>query len=101
VNNYLIPANSKKSALILGLFNPEDLIILGIGIGVSTVLLLSLNLGSFVTTAIALAPGLVCMFLVVPIPNYHNVLQLLRNIYKFFTKKRIYKWRGWWIYGGE
>jgi len=101
MNNYLIPANSKKSALILGLFNPEDLIILGSGIGVSTVLLISLDLGSMGTTAIALAPALVCMFLVIPIPNYHNVLQLIRNIYKFFTKKRIYKWRGWWIYGGE
>ena len=27
-NNYLIPANSKKSQLILGLFNPTDLWIL-------------------------------------------------------------------------
>jgi len=101
MNNYLIPANSKKSALIFGLFNPEDMIILGIGIGISIILLLILNISIMSQVIIALIPGVFCMFLVVPIPNYHNVLQLLRNIYKFFTKKRIYKWRGWWIYGGE
>jgi len=100
--NYLIPANSKKSALILGLFNPLDLIIFGVGAGVSLLLIIIFPLDKFIITAIFLIPGLVAGFLVVPVPNYHNVLQLLRNIYGFFiTKRRVYKWRGWWIYGDE
>ena len=39
----MIPANSKKSMLILGLFNVTDLIIFGTGIVVSFVLMLSVS----------------------------------------------------------
>ena len=37
MNNYLIPANTKKSQLSFGLFNKVDLIILGIGTAAITI----------------------------------------------------------------
>ena len=43
-NEYLIPANSKKSMLILGFFNPTDLIIFGSGCLVTFILLIILSL---------------------------------------------------------
>jgi len=39
-NNYLIPANSKKSQLILGFFTPIDLTIFLIGVGITIILLI-------------------------------------------------------------
>ena len=33
-NTYLIPANTKKSMLIFGVFNTVDMIIFGVGIGI-------------------------------------------------------------------
>ena len=38
--NYLIPANTKKSKLILGFFTPVDLIIFGVGVSVTIIMLL-------------------------------------------------------------
>ena len=38
-NQYLIPANSKNSMLILGLFNTVDLIICGTGMTLTIILL--------------------------------------------------------------
>ena len=37
---FLVPANSKRSALIFGFFKPVDLIIFGVGTGLSLILLL-------------------------------------------------------------
>jgi len=39
MNGFLIPANSKKSMLIFGLFNGFDLIVLAIGIVITIILL--------------------------------------------------------------
>ena len=95
---FLIPANSKKSELILGLFTRVDLILLLTGLGLTTILIIALqgeleNLGQIIGVLI---PGLIAIFLVFPIPNYHNVLQVIINMYSFFfVKQRIYKWRGW------
>ena len=44
---------------------------------------------------ICLIPLLVTGFLVVPIPNYHNILTLIREIIDFFYGRRNYKWEGW------
>ena len=38
-NDYLIPANSKKSMLILGMFDSTDLIIAGTGFTITLILL--------------------------------------------------------------
>ncbi len=97
-NNYLIPANSKKSALILGFFTPVDLVIFGIGCTITLGLLFLFNdrmdMGLLL---LVLSPALVATFLVMPVPNYHNVLQLLTNIIVFaFGRKRLY-WKGWCI----
>ena len=37
-------------------------------------------------------------FLVIPIPNYHNVMCALQSIIKFFSERRNYVWKGWCFY---
>lgn len=97
-HNYLIPANSKKSMLILGFFTGVDLIIFGLGCTITLILLFMFNdkvaIGQLV---LILSPALVSAFLVMPVPNYHNILQLITNIVMFgFSRKRLY-WKGWCI----
>ena len=95
-NNYLIPANSKKSMLYLNLFNKTDLIIFGSGI-LATLILIMLNLSttSMKEVILILAPVLVCSFLVIPLPNVHNVRTFIKNVYLYFTNRRTYYWKGW------
>ena len=102
-NDYLIPANSKKSMLYLNLFNRTDLIIFGSGILAFTILLIiNFKTNDFRKTMITIAPLLFCSFLVIPLPNVHNVRTLIKNIYIFFTNRRTYYWKGWSIgYGKE
>jgi len=95
MNNYLIPANSKKSLLIFGVFNKIDLIMFGIGISVTLLLLLILPVDKIVFAVIAIAPGLITGFLVLPIPNYHNMLTIIREGFNFFTQRRNFIWKGW------
>lgn len=97
-HNYLIPANSKKSMLILGFFTPVDLTIFVIGCTFTLIMLFvfnnKLDIGSML---LLLSPALIATFLVMPVPNYHNVLQLLTNIITFiFGRKRLY-WKGWCV----
>lgn len=93
--NYLIPANSKKGMLIFGLFTKFDLILFAVGV-VTTILMLLIIAPETLTTAIiCLSPLFVCAFLVIPIPNYHNVLTLIREMIDFFYSRRNYKWKGW------
>ncbi len=100
-NQYLIPANAKKSMLIFGLFNVRDLIIFGSGIVVSFILLLVLPVAELVFAIIALAPVLVTGFLVFPIPNYHNTLTFLTSFYTFITTRQKFIWKGWCCRDGE
>lgn len=93
--NYLIPANTKKGQLILGLFRPFDLILFGSGVLVSILLLSFLPLGDVWVTILALAPGLVTGFLVLPVPYYHNMLNIIVELYEFITNRQTYKWKGW------
>ena len=95
MNNYLIPANSKKSLLIFGVFNKIDLIMFGIGISATLLLLLILPVDKIVFAVIAIAPGLITGFLVLPIPNYHNMLTIIREGFNFFTQRRNFIWKGW------
>lgn len=99
---YLIPANSKKSELILGLFTPVDLILFSCGVGLTVLLLLAIHTTTLTGMVVILLPALISAFLVFPIPNYHNVLQLIINIYTFFfVRQRTYKWRGWCYKNGN
>lgn len=95
MNSYLIPANSKKSMLHFGLFTTSDLIIFGVGLGVSLLLLMILDVGKLSMALIAIAPGSICGFLVMPIPNYHNIRTFIKLAWEFFTTRQKYIWKGW------
>lgn len=100
-NNYLIPANSKKSQLILGVFNPVDLIVFLTGVGISTLLLLIIKTDELPILIGLASPAIISAFLIAPVPNYHNVMTLLGNIYKFFSGRKKYYWRGWCVKYGD
>lgn len=100
-NNYLIPANSKKSKLIFGFFTPVDLALFGTGVGLTLILLLVIQSADLAIMFMILSPALITGFLVLPVPNYHNVLQFIINVYTFFSEKRKYVWRGWYYHGEE
>ena len=95
MNNYLIPANSKKSQLILGFFRGIDLILFGSGVGITLILLLTIQSANMGVMILILAPALITGFLVMPVPNYHNVLQFIVNVYTYFSERRRYYWKGW------
>lgn len=100
-NNYLIPANSKKSQLILGFFTGFDLFIFLIGVGLSVILLMIIKSNNIAVMLGLASPAIVSAFLVAPIPNYHNVMTLIGNIYRFYTGRKKYYWRGWCVRDGE
>lgn len=92
---FLIPANSKKSELYFGVFNTFDLILFCSGVGITILLMMVITTNDFWVMIMILIPSLVVSFLVFPVPYYHNVLQLIINIYTYFSRQRIYKWGGW------
>ncbi len=100
-NQYLIPANSKKSQLILGFFTPVDLVLFGSGVGITILLLLIIQSANIYIMVLILSPALITGLLVLPIQYYHNVLQFLTNIYTFYSEQRRYIWKGWSIGDGE
>ena len=95
MNIFIIPANSKSGKLLFNIFRPFDLILASVGLVVSVILVLAIAPKSLLTMIICFAPGLVCGALVVPIPNYHNVLIVLQEAISFFSNRRNYKWEGW------
>lgn len=95
MNGYLVPANAKKGTLIFNIFRPFDLILFSSGVAVSLLLLALVDSSNLVAVIIGLLPGCICGLLVFPIPNYHNVLCALISIYKFYTERRRYVWKGW------
>jgi len=92
---FLIPANSKKSMLIFGLFNGVDLLIFSVGAGTSLLLLMIVGPSEALDTFIVLIPALVAILLVSPIPNYHNVRTIIKSIWEFFTNRQVFVWKGW------
>lgn len=93
--NYLIPANAKRGTLIFGMFTKFDLNLVGGGAVITILLLALIAPQTFNMALICLLPLFTTAFLVVPIPNYHNVLTLIREIIDFFYGRRNYKWEGW------
>lgn len=93
--NYLIPANTKKGQLILGIFRKFDLILFGTGVFITIVLLAIMPLTSTIVTIFVLSPAVICGFLVMPVPYYHNMLNIIIEAYEFLTNRQIYKWKGW------
>lgn len=94
-NNYLIPANSKNGQLILNMFKPFDLAILGIGSLITVIFLFIFKADSVTMIVVKLLPITLSLLLVMPIPHYHNVLTFIREAYIFYTSQNQYKWRGW------
>lgn len=95
---YLIPANSKKSMMLFGMFYPFDLLLFGVGVLITMILLIALPMESLVVSIIAISPGLITGLLVFPIPNYHNTLTVLMDAWKFYTTdSRKYIWKGWCV----
>ena len=95
--DFLIPANSKKSMLIFGVFELFDLILFACGIGISVLLLLLINPNSLLVAIIDIAPALITGFLVMPIPNYRNTRILLMEVYSFYTRREKFIWKGWCV----
>ena len=96
-NKFLIPANTKRGQLIMSIFRPIDLWIFLAGVFTSFALLLlmsTLRISGW-WNILAVFPGLIAVGLVIPIPNYHNVMVCIGEIISFYTNNRNYKWRGW------
>ena len=101
MNQFLIPANTKKSKLILGFFTLIDLIVFGTGCLITIILLFVFQSMSFQVALLVLLPAVIGAFLVAPVPNYLNVMQLLTNIILFVLNRKRYYWKGWCMYDGK
>ena len=99
--NYLIPANTKKGELILGIFRGCDLILFGVGILLTLVLLVSMPMNDTMQVVLVMLPAGVCTFLIIPIPNYHNILTIILECYAFLTNRQRYVWKGWCVNDGK
>ena len=95
MNGFLIPANSKKSMLIFGLFETFDLLLVGIGVSMSFLLFLILPTEEMIYLILTLAPGMITIFLVLPVPYYQNVRTFIRIVYNYFTTRQKFIWKGW------
>ena len=92
--SYLVPANTKKSLLILSVLRPfPDTIILGVGIAITVIALMIIgNNTSIGITLLACIPMIISLALVLPIPNYHNTLVALQSVINFYKGRRNYIW---------
>ena len=95
MNMFLIPANSKNGKLIFSIFTKFDLILEISGLAVTILSMLLFSPNSARGLLLCLIPGLVTTALVVPIPNYHNVYTVFKEMIEFFYQRRNYKWEGW------
>ena len=92
----LVPANAKKSMLIAGFLRPvPDLALVLTGVSITVILLLVFDSNVFWIALLCCIPALICIFLVLPIPKYHNMMCFIADFFKFYTERRIYKWKGW------
>ncbi len=104
MNGYLIPANANRGKLIFGFFRKIDLIVFGSGVIATFIMLLTFQnaLSNIWIAILILAPALVTGLLVLPVPNQHNVMVVLGEIYKFyFVNRNKFVWKGWCVLNGE
>ena len=92
---YLIPANTKRGRLIFGWFRPFDLALFGSGILVTFVLLGFVPVSGAWSIILILAPAVITGFLVMPVPYYHNMLNIIVELYEYLTNRQTYRWKGW------
>lgn len=99
---YLIPANSKNGKLIFNVFRPFDIILGFIGLAISMLLLVVVPMdGNLFLLGLGLLPGGLTTILVLPIPNYHNVLIFFSEMFTYLQNPKIYMWKGWCIRNGQ
>ena len=103
MNKFLIPANANRGKLILGFFRLIDLFIFLGGVGATFILLLAFQyqLSELPITVLVLSPACVAGFLVMPIPYQHNMRVFIVIVYRFFSSRRRYWWKGWCEPHGE
>lgn len=97
MNNFLIPANTKRGQLIFSIFRPVDLIIFAIGLTMTLILLAFFQTTTAGLLILTLLPAAIAAFLVLPIPNYHNMLIIITEMINFISNNQRYIWRGWCI----
>ncbi len=96
MNSSLVPANTKKSTLILGMFRMvPDVVIVATGTVMTVVLLAFLSNNGVTALILSLIPMFIGVLLVLPIPQYHNTLCAIQSILGFYQGRRKYVWRGW------
>ena len=76
----------------------SDLIMFGTGAAITLLLLVLVDSNDTIMILLSCLPVGITGLLVVPIPNYHNVLCAIQSIFKFYTERRNYIWRGWCFY---
>lgn len=74
---------------------PIDLIIFGSGLTVTFILVMILPMQITWVSILAILPGIITGILVLPIAYYHNVRQLIVEIFQYFTKRNRFIWKGW------
>lgn len=62
---------------------------------VTVVLLAFMPLTNTWVTILVVSPAVICGFLVTPVPYYHNILNIIVEMYEFFTSTQTYHWKGW------
>ena len=97
MGNYLIPANSKKSMLIFGVFTTFDLMVFGTGVLFTMILLLTIKTDNIYIMILLILPALSTGTMVMPIPNYHNVAGFLSSLFDYYSNRRNYIWKGWCV----
>ena len=100
-NIYLIPANTKRGGLIFGYFRPVDLGIFLTGVLISILLIIIFGSEDITKVLLVLSPAFICTFLVLPVPNYHNMLVIILEIWDFFTTRQKFIWKGWCSSSGK
>jgi len=94
----LVPANAKKSMLVLGFLRPmPDLVILITGILATVIIMLLIDTEDIIITICACLPAFIGVASILPIPNYHNVLVAIGSVIKYYNNRRNYIWKGWCI----
>ena len=95
MNQYLIPANSKKGQLIFTIFRPIDLGVLLVGATLTLGFMFVLPGDDLGVLIVKLLPIAISALLVMPIPYYHNGLVFITEAFLYLYNQKKYHWRGW------
>ena len=54
-------------------------------------------MNSTIEVVLVILPAAICTFLIIPVPNYHNMLTIMMEAYVFLTNRQKYIWKGWCV----